>query len=645
MIDLERTSQNLERFKRQIFIVVYSIAIITLLPSFSIRGFAFSSGIDGLATAIVLMMEISLLLLLITSRRGLELAGHMLFLVPALFITIKLFILLANYVAGQDISAALFLIIPWSLFTYLYSYLVYGSRRGLFMSAMFFLGLVAITLHTNGLGNAASLFNENELTALISLHLTGLMAIILFYLYTKVLERHTEAFYSAKAVAKFAALDALTQLPNRKAFQEQLAHALETGREELAILFIDLDRFKAVNDSKGHAVGDKLLVEVAKRLKQAVRSGDVVARLSGDEFTILLHDCTQADKAEMIASKVLKAVNEVFTIEDHALHISASIGISLAPLHGREVSELLTKADSAMYRAKRKGKNRCTVYTEDIAKQTLWYSKLEQDLYQALKNNDFTLHYQPIYDLSQRSITGFEALLRWNTDDGRTIPPQDFIPIIEANGMIVRVGEWVTNEACKQLRSWHDAGFFPLSIAINVSAMQMLQPSFADMVKKTLEKYQVNPKFLELEVTESAVVHPGAIEQLSYLRSLGMTVAVDDFGTGYSSLAYLQKLPIDIIKIDKRFIDELLEQSHSANGATLTKIIILLAQTLAKGTIAEGVESKEQVQQLITLGCHKVQGYLFAKPLPAEEANKLLLKQYKPLRLLEKALLKPQLSS
>ncbi len=625
MIDLERTSQHLERFKRRIFIIVYIIAIVTLLPSFSIRDSSITSGIDALTTPIVLGIQVFLLILLIVSKRGLSLAGHMLFLIPAVFLMLKLFLTLAQYDGHKDISATLFLIIPWALFTYLYSYLVYGSRRGLFMSSLFYLLLIVITLYTNSLSMVTTSFSDNEVTALLSLHLTGLMAILLFYLYTKMLERHTEAFYSAKAVARLASLDTLTQLPNRKAFLDDLGSNIAMGRDKLAVLFIDLDRFKAVNDTKGHAVGDELLKEIARRLKSSVRSGDLVARLSGDEFTVVLYDCDDIQKAEAVARKILEALTEIFSIEEHNLHISASIGISLAPQHGLDVSELLTKADSAMYRAKRNGKNRLAVYTEDIARQTLWHSELEQRLYRALKNEDFKLHYQPIIDMASQQIAGFEALLRWNTEDGRTVAPQEFIPIIEGNGMIVPIGEWIANEACRQIKEWHEAGFSPLSIAINVSAIQILQPDFADMIKKTLKKHQLSPRFLELEVTESGVVHPGAIEQLSFLRSLGMTVAVDDFGTGYSSLAYLQKLPIDVIKIDKRFVDELLEKS---SGATLTKIIVSLAQALSKDTIAEGVESKEQLRQLEALGCNKAQGYLFSKPLQPDDAKRLLEQQF-----------------
>ncbi len=625
MMDLDLTSRALEVFKRRIFSVVYFFAILTLVPSFNLRNNVLSSDLDQVVTPFVLGSEIFLLLLLLLSNRGLKLAGHMLFIIPSVFLTLKLYILLGSSQLN-DISVGIFLIIPWAIFTHLYSYLVYGSRFGLFMSSLFFCLQMAVTLYAGGFFGLKEAIEDNEVTALFSLHLTSLMATLLFYLYSKVLERHSEAFYSAKTVAKLATVDSLTQLPNRMAFQEFLSQVLKQDYA-LAVLFIDLDGFKTVNDSLGHDIGDKLLKKVAERLKASVDPSDYVARLSGDEFTVILFDAVTQEKACMVAKKLISAINEAFIIDDQNLYLGASIGISLAPNQGNEASSLLTKADTAMYRAKRTGKNRCEIYSEDIAKQTLWHSELEQQLYKALKEDAFSLHYQPIYDLQKNRICGFEALLRWQNQEGRFIPPQDFIPILEKNGMIVPVGKWITQNACQQVKIWQEAGFAEIYIAINVSAMQMLQPDFALMIQKNLAEYDLTPQALELEVTESVVVNPCAIEQLTYLRNIGMKVAVDDFGTGYSSLAYLQRLPIDIIKIDKRFVDELLD-ADSLETANLTKIIVSLAEALAKSTVAEGVETKEQLRLLRELGCQKVQGYLFSKPLTAEEASRCLEKHF-----------------
>lgn len=625
MLDLDRTSRHLEVFKRRIFSVVYFFAILTLIPSFNFRNNTLASGIDHIATPFVLGAELLLLLLLLISNRGLKLAGHMLFIIPSVFLTLKLYTLLSSS-QTTDISVGIFLIIPWAIFTHLYSYLVYGSRFGLFMSALFFCIQMAVTLYAGGFWGSDANLSGNQTTALFSLHLTSFIATMLFYLYSKVLERHSEAFYSARTVARLATVDSLTQLPNRMAFQEYLSQALAQDKA-LAVLFIDLDGFKSVNDSLSHEVGDKLLQQVAERLKATVYATDYVARLGGDEFTIVLLDASTAEKARHVSQKLIAALNEAFVIDNQSLYIGASIGISLAPEQAREASSLLTKADSAMYRAKRGGKNRCEVYSDDIAKQTLWHSELEQQLYKALKDEAFCLHYQPIYDLKTRRICGFEALLRWQNPDGKFVPPQDFIPLLEKNGMIIPVGKWITQEACKQVKAWQTTGHSDIYIAINVSAIQMLQPDFALMIQDNLAKNNLAPEAIELEVTESVVINPCAIEQLAFLRNIGMKVAVDDFGTGYSSLAYLQRLPIDIIKIDKRFVDELLN-SDSIETANLTKIIVSLADTLSKGTVAEGVETKEQLSLLRQLGCHKVQGYLISKPLTANQACRVLDKLY-----------------
>lgn len=426
-------------------------------------------------------------------------------------------------------------------------------------------------------------------------------------------------------LAFLARHDALTKLPNRTLLGERIDHALKRAQRhhsQIAVLFLDLDRFKDVNDTLGHSVGDALLQDAAARMSDILRGDDTLARLGGDEFVLLLEDDVSSERAEVVAGKLLAALSMPFDVGGRSLNVTASVGISLYPRDGCDVDTLLMNADRAMYQAKSHGRNRYKLFSAELAEGAYERLMMESSLRGAVARNELELHYQPQVDLSNGRLVGVEALVRWRRDDEQLISPVRFIAVAEEIGIINEIGEWVLREACTQLATWRAEGLDIGRIAVNLSARQ-ISSLLPGIVASVLASSGLSGEQLELELTESMIMSNADEAQrvLIGLRGLGVKVAIDDFGTGYSSLSYLKRLPIDRLKIDKSFVHDL---GRDASDDAITRAIIALARALELETVAEGVEVIDQVDFLRREGCAMAQGYHFARPVPATELRALL---------------------
>jgi diguanylate cyclase (GGDEF)-like protein/PAS domain S-box-containing protein len=420
--------------------------------------------------------------------------------------------------------------------------------------------------------------------------------------------------------------DALTSLPNRNMLQEQLKQCMSLAERHghpLALMFLDIDRFKKINDSLGHQVGDLVLVEVAHRLRRAMRTSDIVARLGGDEFVVLLPEISAAEDAELVADKVLELFADALHIAPHELRITPSIGVAIYPDHGRDSITLMRHADLAMYQAKSKGRNRVQVYSDTMAAPSADTLLLENDLYKALERDELRLHFQPQFECATGRISGAEALLRWE-HGGRLVPPSDFIPLAEETGLIVPIGEWVLRRACTLAQAWRQRTGVPLRVAVNLSAVQLDQQDVPALVAQVLADTGLPATALELEITESVVVRESlrAADLLTLLRAQGVSVAIDDFGVGYSSFSYLRELPVDRFKLDRSF---LVAVPQSTGDARLIAALIAMGHRLNVGIVAEGVENAEQAAFLQAHGCDEAQGYHLGRPLPEDQFEAMLL--------------------
>ncbi|KAA0895421.1 putative bifunctional diguanylate cyclase/phosphodiesterase [Oryzomonas rubra] len=428
-------------------------------------------------------------------------------------------------------------------------------------------------------------------------------------------------------IKKLAYYDTLTGLPNRVLFSDRLKQAIvmaERDKKSLALLYLDLDQFKYVNDTLGHAYGDRLLKISADRIQGCLRSSDTVARIGGDEFVIILSLLSGGDDVPKVADKILEALRKPVQFENHTIHTSASIGIALYPENGTTVDELLKNADISMYQAKEKGRNNYQFFSEEMNRLALARQVIESNLRQAMVRNEFFLVYQPLFDIASRTIIGFEALIRWHhPQHGDMLPPQ-FINIAEETGMIVAIGEWVLRTACRQARQWHNnGGSDGLRISVNVSASQLKHDSFLDIVASALEESDLPPGCLELEVNESTIIEQGekSIPILKKLKKLGVSLAVDDFGTGYSSLSYLKHFPIDRVKIDGTFVRDI---TPGGDNAAIAEAIIFMAHSLRLNVVAEGVEQEKQYSFLHNSKCDELQGFFMCHPLLPEDIIPLL---------------------
>nr|WP_231977980.1 bifunctional diguanylate cyclase/phosphodiesterase [Pseudomonas reinekei] len=428
---------------------------------------------------------------------------------------------------------------------------------------------------------------------------------------------------SEQRIHRLAYYDALTHLPNRTLFQDRLHTALQAAERQkswVVLMFLDLDRFKPINDSLGHAAGDRMLKEMATRLLGCVDDDDTVARMGGDEFTLLLQPRANREialnRAIHVAEQILASLVKPFVLEGREFFVTASIGIALSPQDGNELSQLMKNADTAMYHAKERGKNNFQFYQADMNASALERLELESDLRHALEQNEFVLYYQPQFSGDGKRLTGAEALLRWRHPRRGLVPPGDFIPVLEELGLVVDVGDWVISEACRQLKTWHQAKVRVPKVSVNISARQFSDGQLGTRIATILKETGLPPACLELELTESILMREvsEAMQILDGLKNLGLSIAVDDFGTGYSSLNYLKQFPIDVLKIDRTFVDGL---PSGEQDAQIARAIIAMAHSLNLAVIAEGVETHEQLDFLREHGCDEVQGYLFGRPMPA----------------------------
>jgi diguanylate cyclase (GGDEF)-like protein len=448
----------------------------------------------------------------------------------------------------------------------------------------------------------------------------------------------TELRQSEEKVRQLAYFDSLTGLANREYFKEHLVRAIALARpnnRQLALLFLDLDNFKRINDTLGHNVGDLLLKAVAARLRACVRASDAVtrletvasneqvARLGGDEFTILLSEVGSSEDAATVATRILDTLSKPLTVGEHEVFITPSMGIAMFPQDGQDVESLLKHADMAMYYAKHSGKNLYKFYTESMKDAAIRRLTVENYLRKAIERGEFALYYQPQVDLMNGQICGAEALLRWHNAELGLVSPAEFIPLAEETGLIVPIGEWVLRTACAQAKAWQDAGLLLPRLAVNISVLQFVQTNFTDLVVQILDETGLSPHALELEITESLLMKDaeGAIRTLRILKDQGVQFAIDDFGTGYSSLSYLKRFPIDRLKIDKAFVQDI---NADPDDAAITAAVIAMAGSMNLGVVAEGVETGAQLNFLKRKHCGEVQGYYLSKPLPSSDMEALL---------------------
>jgi diguanylate cyclase (GGDEF)-like protein/PAS domain S-box-containing protein len=421
--------------------------------------------------------------------------------------------------------------------------------------------------------------------------------------------------------------DLVTDLPNRLLFNDRLSQSIALAHRQakpIAVLFLDLDRFKSINDSLGHAVGDKLLQSISKRLVAGLRHSDTVSRQGGDEFVILLSEIAHSEDAGVTAEKLLLSIGAPYSIDGHDLYISGSIGISVYPEDGENAEMLIQSADLAMYHAKERGRNTFEFFKAEMNRKVFGRRRsLESNLRRALDREEFLLHYQPKVCLETGEITGVEALIRWQQMGGKLVLPGEFVPVAEQCGLIVQIGRWVLREACQQARAWQNAGLPPVQIAVNVSATEFRDKDFIRGVRKVLSEAGLEPRYLEFELTEGVLMQDVAstASVLQELKEMGVRLAVDDFGTGFSSLSYLRQFPIDVLKIDQSFVHQM---SADPDDSVIVCAIIQIAKNLNHLVVAEGIETPEQKAKLQAMSCAEGQGYLFSRPLGATQFAQLL---------------------
>ncbi len=431
-------------------------------------------------------------------------------------------------------------------------------------------------------------------------------------------------------IHKQAHYDDLTGLTNKALFYDRLEHAIHSANrkdELIAVLFIDLDNFKYVNDSMGHDVGDKLLKIVANKLSDSVRKGDTVSRWGGDEFTILTPNVKRISGIFKLCERILNENFKNIVIEGQELHITGSIGIALYPQDGDTADILIKNADAAMYKSKELGKSQFHLYKPKLNADIMERLDIESGLFKAIENEEFSLVYQPQLSLSTNSIIGFEALVRWNKPDKGVLAPYKFIPLAEETNLIIPLGEWIIKQVCIQAKKWHDMGY-KLTSGVNISGKQFNQSQVVDVIKKCIKETGVDPKYIELELTESVIMKDvdRTIDIFNQFKEMGISISIDDFGTGYSSLSYLKEFPIDKLKIDQSFISNITDPE--SNEGEIANLVIDLGHKLGLEVIAEGVETEEQIEYLRKYACDQIQGFILSKPLKADKFEKLLKKRY-----------------
>ncbi|HEY2419923.1 MAG TPA: EAL domain-containing protein, partial [Neobacillus sp.] len=436
--------------------------------------------------------------------------------------------------------------------------------------------------------------------------------------------------YDQELITHLAYHDSLTELPNRRYFNDHLTFQLNNARQSnrtLAMMYVDVDHFKYINDSLGHIIGDRMLKEIAARLVECVRNGGFVARVGGDEFNILLPDIDRKN-ASLIGENILEVYKKPFNIDNYELFITTSIGISIFPYDGEDAQALMRNADAALYRAKEQGKNSYKVFHSGMNIQSYKTFIMQNDLRKAIEREELALVYQPRIDIETGVLSSAEALLRWHHPSWGTIAPKEFIPLAEDSGQIVEIGEWVLRSVCRQNKAWQEAGFLPIPISINFSPQQFLQKDLVDRMKQILTETNFRPMLLEIEITESAILSNKEIitNSLNQFRKMGIGISIDDFGTGYSSLSHLMRIPVDTLKIDRSFVQDI--ANDSSNSQMLISTIISVAHILRMSVVAKGVETEEQLNILRKYKCQEVQGFLFSPPVSPAEFETFLINRH-----------------
>ncbi|WPP01621.1 EAL domain-containing protein [Pseudomonas sp. HR96] len=489
---------------------------------------------------------------------------------------------------------------------------------------MHYTGMAAAEFPLGSYCGAANNGMENKWLAVLVIVVS--LAVFAIALIVSMLDARTNILATSldeanSELVKLALHDTLTRLPNRVLLGDRLDQAIQKtnrgSKKHFAVLFMDLDGFKGVNDVYGHHIGDLLLIEVARRISETKRGEDTVARLGGDEFVLLI-DPGEPEDAAALAQRLVESIGKPYNISRNTVHVTASVGIAIYPLDGATVHELMINADAAMYHAKELGRNSYCFFEKAMNTNAHQQLKLQQDLRKAIDAREFLLHYQPKVLAPNGPMIGVEALLRWQSPEHGLVPPDRFLPLAERTGMIVPIGNWVIDEACRQMREWQKQGHLEWSIAVNLSTVQLAHAGLVDVVRSALERHQLDARHLVLEVTESTAMRDAeaSLIILDQLAKLGVSISIDDFGTGYSSLLYLKRLPANELKIDRGFVTEL---AQGNDDAAIVSAIVALGQTLGLKIVAEGVETAEQQALLTRLGCNTLQGYLLGRPVPAEQ--------------------------
>jgi diguanylate cyclase len=575
---------------------------------------------DAVVYPLMAVALVGLWLLLKRDKRHLELVVLTIVGGTSVFLLAKLSYLLFSGLPAESVLAQLTESFFWVPVIYLLSFVLPGVQIGRRIALTFTLAVAALCL-------GYAFWPELEarslgvIYALLQLNLANSVLLGLTQAFIGFKEAYTRNQTRMEVAERFAALDALTDLPNRHSLQQRLGASLERTRHDgtqLALLFIDIDGFKTLNDTFGHEAGDVLLKQLALRLQRVLRKNDFIARISGDEFVLLIEDVEDPQIASFVANKLQAELVAPFHISDQSFTVTVSIGISVFPDDADDADALLRHADSAMYRVKRSGKNGVQQYRSEADAQIERQRAMERDLRVAIQRHELTLAYQPLHDLETGEIRKFEALARWSHPNWGHVSPGDFVPIAETSGLIVPLGTWVLHEACRQAKEWQRLTAKHVQVSINVSPLQFAQTNFYASVVEALELCQLTPDSLELELTESMVLHgvDHVTSTLDRFQRLGVSIAIDDFGTGYSSLAYLRDLPIDTIKIDRAFIKDLGSPRKGPQFAlALVEAITRLAEHLDLEVVAEGIETQAQCELAKSLGCRTGQGYYFAKPM------------------------------
>ena len=629
--------------KKRVKYLSYAISSLILLPIWTYLGI---TGSDSTFLLLNLLVHFALLLICFLGRAKIQLWLIFSWFTQAFYYLSKLNYGFFEGAILQHPNNLVLLFVPWGLFLFVWLQLIFSTKpfRGLLLSLSFYLVILSITLiSTFTLAGhstftdlltalAASVNSEPWLSTFLGINLFSLL---LCYMLASL---QLKEGMSLNTSASYDALhDPLTQLPNRMSFLSQLLEALKSrqGNQKVAVFIIDLDQLKPINDTLGHLVGDEVLRQVAQRLNKNLLYKDksVVSRLGGDEYAVFLKGIKHTDEATTQAQAMVDCLQDPFEIAGQALVVTASIGLSLAPEHGNDNQSLLSRADKAMYHSKALGKNGYQFFGPEMDKDTVERLTLKRRFKKAFESGQLELHYQPIIEFSTEKVVRLEALLRWNDEKFGRVPPSEFIPLAEEIGLMILLGEWVLTKACSACQTWQQAGYSDVGVSVNISTLQLMQANFASLVAKVLQKTELKPEHLLLEVTENSIINRRSEEQLKQLKNLGVKISLDDFGTGYASFAQLKQLAVNFLKIDNSFIVKLGDTKISSYSDNFIRTVIQFCKSQGIIVVAEGIETQTHLNLLRQSSCDEGQGNLISKPLPFKGVQSFLkspMRNYTP---------------